>query len=161
MRIAYSTPELTYATKMKLRSSGKIAEANLLEEALYTTPTRAKKITSAWRSSLSQKVVSYTPEEALALILDANLSREAYQKIRMGAKRRGADIYPSWKRVQKAKKRCYPLAVCHYFGKTCQSDSSGNREPHRPKNLRLQQGSFGIYFRNKSQKSGAHFKMGL
>ena len=68
----------------------------------------ATKITSAWRLSKSQIIKPYTPEEALALMTDARLSRADYDKIRKGAKFRNADIYPSYKVVQAEKPKCYP-----------------------------------------------------
>ena len=39
LRKKHSTPELSYAAKMKLRASGKLEEAKLIGEALETTPT--------------------------------------------------------------------------------------------------------------------------
>ena len=91
-----------------VRSSGKNDEANLLDEALNTTPMRAHKITSAWASSQKLILRPNTPVEALALMLDTDLSKREYQQIWLEAKERAADIYPSYNSVRNAKKKCYP-----------------------------------------------------
>lgn len=48
------------------------------------------------------------PTEALALIIESGLTKNSYQVIRTQAKSRGADIYPSYKRVCEVKVECYP-----------------------------------------------------
>ena len=51
---------------------------------------------------------AYTPEEALALIVDLNLSKEQYLRLRTEAKSRDADMYPNYHRVRHVKASCMP-----------------------------------------------------
>lgn len=53
----------------------------------------------AWQSQSKP----YTKEEALALILETDLSREKYQKIRNGAQDKGSSLYVSWYAVSTVK----------------------------------------------------------
>lgn len=41
-------------------------------------------------------------------MIDTGMTKYAYHKTRLGAKKHGADTYPSYDRVRLAKKRCYP-----------------------------------------------------
>ncbi|KYN22467.1 hypothetical protein ALC57_05136 [Trachymyrmex cornetzi] len=50
----------------------------------------------------------YTENEALALIINCRLSVDQYQTLRIGAKYRGANIYPSYHKLLDAKALCYP-----------------------------------------------------
>ena len=47
-------------------------------------------------SQSQQKLVPYTPNEAVALRIDGRKLKRDYSLIRIGAKERGADIYPSY-----------------------------------------------------------------
>lgn len=51
---------------------------------------------------------TYTPDEAIALTMDMKLSKRQYDLMRFGAKKRDANIYPSYNKLLAAKKRCYP-----------------------------------------------------
>ena len=53
----------------------------------------------------------YSEDEALCLLIDAQLSKRQYTTIRLQAKAKGADIYPAYKNVRAAKERCYPDPV--------------------------------------------------
>lgn len=53
----------------------------------------------------------YSHEEALGLIVDLGLTKEDYITMRLGAKERGADIYPSYHVIQEAKSKCYPINI--------------------------------------------------
>lgn len=57
------------------------------------------------------KMIAYTPDEALALIIDLKLSVHQYEQLRVQAKARRANIYPLYRDVLEAKKKCYPEAV--------------------------------------------------
>lgn len=98
--------ELTHATNIKLRRSGRRDAASMLEE-LISTPKRASKVKRAYKGA-PKKIPTYTPEEALALITSANLSYRKYQLIRKSAIEKGLKVYPSYHNIQIAKKECYP-----------------------------------------------------
>jgi hypothetical protein len=50
-------------------------------------------------------------DEALCLLIDAQLSKRQYTTIRLQSKAKGADIYPAYNNVRAAKERCYPDPV--------------------------------------------------
>ena len=52
--------------------------------------------------------VPYTPEKALALILDCGLSKDSYQQIRLSKIEAGCKLYPPYNAVQNAKEQCMP-----------------------------------------------------
>jgi len=53
----------------------------------------------------------YSEDEALCLLIDAQLSKRRYTTIRLQAKAKGANIYPAYNNVRAAKERCYPDPV--------------------------------------------------
>lgn len=86
MRKKSHTKELTYATKMKLRSEGKMDAAKLQSEAIDTTPSRAKRIREAWIHHEKNKPIPYMPEEVLCLIVETILTKSQYMKLWLQAK---------------------------------------------------------------------------
>ena len=101
----HSADELAYAAQMQLRSEGKTVEASLVKKAIFMTnditPTCSKKINN-------NIITPYTPREALAYMLDTDMSKASYHLTRMQAKSRGADLYPPHDKVREAKRECYP-----------------------------------------------------
>lgn len=75
IRENHQTAELVFATQMKLRESGQLHTAKILKEATETTPTRASRIAKSWQVSSNQPMFKYNDAEALALFIDANLSK--------------------------------------------------------------------------------------
>lgn len=67
--------ELTYATQMKLRESGKAVASNILKD-LQKSPTRAKKYKAAYKRSSEEPPRQLSALIALSMIADAGLSRE-------------------------------------------------------------------------------------
>lgn len=108
LRRVYSASELCYAAQMKLREHKRVDEALLVREATCTSPTRAKQMVSSLREARQEKLVPYSKNEALAMILDANLTKAQYINIRNGARLRHSNLYPSYQNVLTAKKDCYP-----------------------------------------------------
>lgn len=100
-----STPlsVLAYATQMSLRASGKNEAAKVVQE-ISSSPKRATKLRDAYKKSLEYKPKMLSGEDALALLVDAKLSRHQYDLIRQTA----PEKFPSYKKVQTAKKNCYP-----------------------------------------------------
>ena len=75
---------------------------------VLASPDRPKKL----KKAMETKAISpYNPDEALAYILDTKQSKSQYMKTRLGAKQRGADIYPAYRHILEAKKRCYPDGI--------------------------------------------------
>lgn len=50
----------------------------------------------------------YSEDEALALIIDAKLTKSQYTLLRLQAKQRNANIYPAYNKIIEAKSRYYP-----------------------------------------------------
>lgn len=59
----------------------------------------------------SSDTIKFTPEKALALLLDASLSKHQYQVLRNAAKSIGCDIFPDYHKVLEAKRQCYPTDI--------------------------------------------------
>lgn len=53
----------------------------------------------------------YTEDEALAFMVDTRMTKNSYHLTRLGAKKHGANIYPSYDRIRLAKERCYPKNI--------------------------------------------------
>ena len=88
---SYSTNELLFA-----------ASEIFKKESNYAA---AKKVLNVNQQIESSR---YTPDEALAMIIDTGLSKSAYQVIRSGAVEKGCDLYPTYNDIRKAKDNCYP-----------------------------------------------------
>lgn len=99
-----STPVimLNYATQMSLRATGQAQASKVLQEITNASPKRANRYRNAYIKLLKKQVMS--GEDALAVLVDAKLSRHQYNIIRMNA----PDKFPSYKIVQAAKKDCFP-----------------------------------------------------
>lgn len=74
------------------------------------SPTRATKIRKAVASSSERTTTKkHSPEEALAIFVETNLSKSQYEVIQQANK----DVYPCYKSVQIAKQDCYPVRIVH------------------------------------------------
>ncbi|XP_047125292.1 uncharacterized protein LOC124807453 isoform X1 [Hydra vulgaris] len=51
-------------------------------------------------------------DEALALILDCNLTKASYQLMKNKADEKECNLYPAYNNVRMAKDRCYPKNIC-------------------------------------------------
>ncbi|XP_071053669.1 uncharacterized protein [Onthophagus taurus] len=97
--------ELLFATK-----TGKRAAADLLSLCTEHSPNRPVNIRNVYRESLTdaKKTVPMTPDEALALFINCDLSKTLYLSLRAESKKRNANIYPMYQKITEAKKKCYP-----------------------------------------------------
>jgi hypothetical protein len=103
--------ELVFATQMSVRESGNVAASNLLHEAAETTPKRAAKMSLAWKKEKTARETKvYSDEEVISLQVEAQLTKQQYNTIRLQAKIKGCIIYSSYK-VRAAKERCYPDSI--------------------------------------------------
>lgn len=103
--MALSTDELTFATKRSLRSVGNKAGSQILD--LACDCSEALHIQKLITEDAAQQ--QYTPDEALALLMSASLTKAQYNMIRNGAKQKGySNLYPSYLQVFNAKKKCFP-----------------------------------------------------
>ena len=109
MRNSHDTSELAYATEMRLRATGSFAASTVLKEIVTKSPTRASKYRTAFKKFDEPLLSEISPDQALNLMISGKFWKETYQKIRdLTNKNRRASLYPSYKKVILAKKRCYP-----------------------------------------------------
>lgn len=106
-----SSEQLIFAVKSSFMEQGKRAAADLLEKSILS-PNRAVKMRRSLQTIETFKtVVPYTPEEALAFILNTGMTKDMYIRTRIGAMERNANIFPAYEKVKKAKIECIPEGV--------------------------------------------------
>lgn len=96
--------ELSFAVESKFREEGKRYIAEVIKKTVTTSPKSLKQL----NTHPTEKMVPYTPDEALALIADLKLTKHQYKHLQKSAKDRNANIYPTYDSILEAKKRCYP-----------------------------------------------------
>ena len=110
----HSPEELAHATQTSFTKIGKRNMATVIKTATVLSP---KSLRTIKRVKITPRNIRpYTPDEALALITNSKLSVDQYKQIRKGTKERGCDIYPSYDRVLKARKECYPKRITETKG---------------------------------------------
>lgn len=97
LRDSNSLPILAYATQMALRSSGQIRASQIVKD-ITSSPTSVDKYNCMSNQTISKEI---KVKQALAVLVDGNLSRNAYDIIRKSA----PEKIPSYKKVQQAKKK--------------------------------------------------------
>lgn len=105
-----STEELSLATEVKLRQSGKRDSAAIVKELCLFSPKRGTEIKKV-RKSLIPKQSGLLDDQALALMIDSNLSTHQYEGIRKYTKEINRDMFPPYYKVKAAKKLCYPSEI--------------------------------------------------
>lgn len=105
-----SQDELAKATATKLYQSGKRNSAAIVMELASASPERGSKIKKA-RISSSNSPPKLAPDQALALLIDANLSSNQYNIVRDQAKNHSCTLYPPYYVVKEAKRLCYPKDI--------------------------------------------------
>uniref|UniRef100_A0A1B0DLR6 Uncharacterized protein n=1 Tax=Phlebotomus papatasi TaxID=29031 RepID=A0A1B0DLR6_PHLPP len=71
IRQQYNRYEIAYAAQASLRAVGQNDAATIVKEIKETTPERGRKILIAYKtSSANAGIRPYTPDEALALMID-------------------------------------------------------------------------------------------
>jgi hypothetical protein len=107
LRNTVGFPELTQATTMNLRSSGRTGAAKLHSDTSETTPTRALRIQNVEAVHTKNVLVLYTAEETLSLFSEAHLTKNRYIKFRSQAKMKNCAFYPSFHVVKAVKEEWY------------------------------------------------------
>lgn len=103
-----TSKELIFAAKMALSREQQRSTVKLLTECTENSPERPRKLREIIKKGQTQTLIPYTANEALAYILNSDISRDVYIQTRLGAKRRNADIYPPYEKIKQAKQLCYP-----------------------------------------------------
>lgn len=95
-----STPqELTYAAQMSYRSCGNLSASKVLK-TISNEPEQAK----SFENKQDNLHLELNADEALALIVEANLSKHQYKLIKTQAGQKNCNLYPSYDKVLNAKK---------------------------------------------------------
>jgi len=102
-----TSPEILFASNSKFQQHGQRGIVQHFKE-ITSSPSRVFKIKNAVQKSNTTELVPYTADEALAFFVENNLTKQQYINIRLSAKNRNADIYPSYASIIDAKKLCYP-----------------------------------------------------
>lgn len=105
LRATRSTEELSYAAQMSLRAAGKLDAAKVVQDVTLGSPSRAQK----YRKSLeSISEIPYTPDKALSLVVELDMSKSDYQKLRNSTREQCCKLFPSYNVIHQAKLQCYP-----------------------------------------------------
>lgn len=96
--------QLTYAAEMSNRAVGNKDAAKLLHD-IQKSPSRASKVRKAVDQQTTTK--KHSPEEALRIFIEANLTKAQYEVIQRANK----DVYPCYTLLQKAKQETYPPKI--------------------------------------------------
>lgn len=110
LRSEHSSEVLGYAAQMKLRETGKLDAAIVVKDVTSGSPTKATKYRSSLEISNTEKEV-LTPNEALSLLVEVDLSRNRYQSLRNCFLSKKDKILPPYKKLSQAKKECYPSKI--------------------------------------------------
>ncbi|XP_046589480.1 uncharacterized protein LOC124293267 [Neodiprion lecontei] len=92
------------ATQMNIRAEGKLDAAKVMQDVTVGSPTSALKCRQSLRTVSAD---CYSDDAALSLMIEYHMSKHMYQGIRSGALALNSKIYPSYKCVLQAKKKCY------------------------------------------------------
>lgn len=112
----HSTTQLVLATHLSLRRSGSADAAAIVKEASESSPTSAKKM----RLSSSSLCPTEMPAEvALSVMVETASTVSDYNKYRQISMQYNAPIFPSYKKLLQAKKKCYPEGIT--VSETCAS----------------------------------------
>jgi hypothetical protein len=104
-----TSAELSIAAGIKLRKEGKRDSAAIVKELCCASPNRGTVIKKV-RRSVPQKQ-ELLPEQALALMVDINLSSRQYKLLRAQATTFNCKLYPPYYKVKESKQLCYPQGV--------------------------------------------------
>lgn len=105
-----SQEELAMATEIKLLKQGKRDSAAIVKELAEASPERGTTIKNT-RRALVPEHKTMSSNQALAVMVDSNLSTHQYKVIRQQAKSMNCRLYPPYYKVKEAKELCYPSDV--------------------------------------------------
>lgn len=105
LRTTRSAEELSYAAQMSLRAAGRLDAAKVVQDVALGSPSRAHR----YRESLeSISEIPYTSDKALSLVIELDLSKSDYQKLRNSAREQRSKLFPPYNVIYQAKLQCYP-----------------------------------------------------
>ena len=106
LRRSSSREELVFSAASKVHVAGRRDAAKFLEEV--GSPRRGPALMAQTKARASLEHRNFSADEALALVIDLDLTRAAYRSMHRAAKDHGCNLYPSSRKVSEAKLRCMP-----------------------------------------------------
>lgn len=103
LRMQSTSEELMFAASMSQRAGGYCDSADLVKK-ITENPTKATEFKKKITTVDNIKVNKHSPEEALAIFVEAELTKNQYEILHNSNK----NIYPCYSSIKKAKKECYP-----------------------------------------------------
>jgi hypothetical protein len=98
-------PKILKSVHITAKKDGESDLVFILAEAMKS-PSRPSKIAGKIRDQISFR--KYTPEEALALLINGDSTVDTYNRLRDGAKSHGMYLYPRYADVLSSKAKCRP-----------------------------------------------------
>lgn len=114
LRSSFSDELIVHAAQTSLQTQGKRDASQILKD-LTISPTRAGKYRKAYKNFDQKKITPLSPLQALAMFVEADLTRRQYEIIRNTNK----SFYPCYDLLLKEKKECYPPEESMNVTKTC------------------------------------------
>lgn len=106
LRVSNTEKEIEGAFIENLRSINKI-DAEIIDKLSKASQTLKEQVLKVIQGDAPPSV-SYSPEEALAVMVDLKLTQHQYNLLHNQAKTRNADIYPPYMKIFEVKQECYP-----------------------------------------------------
>lgn len=101
IREEHSVHELSFATEMSLRAAGRLDAAKIVKDVTEGSPSKAVR----YRKSLERvEGIPMNGDEAVAFMVENELSKNQYCGMRSNAISRNFSLYPSYNVVLEAKK---------------------------------------------------------
>lgn len=97
---------MQFATQMKLRAAGKIDAAKVSKD-VSLSPGKARKYREGLKN-YDSTIPQVPVEKALAMMLEAGLSKNQYELIKSVTKECGCDVFPSYNKIKETKEKCFP-----------------------------------------------------
>lgn len=101
IRKSLAPAELAFAAQMQYRAIGEVNKAKLIKDIA----------SSATSKPVAESHASYTPDKALSLVIESNLTKHQYNLLRKSAMELNCHIYPNYESITEAKKKCYPEGI--------------------------------------------------
>lgn len=105
----FEASPLAYPGQMKLKAEGRHTEADIVKKIVLGRVPELDKLCLVIKPQPGPR--RYNSTEALGLILNGDLSKQAYVDLRFGAIDHGIHLYPSYHQVLDTKKECHPEEI--------------------------------------------------
>ena len=108
LRRSHGREELVFCAASKVYEAGQRGAGKVLEEV--GSPRRGPSLVARTKARASIDHRNFSADEALALVVDLDLTRAAYRSMRRAAMDHGCSLYPPCGKIRDAKVQCMPPA---------------------------------------------------